>query len=1211
MTHVSKGERAYHIFYGLLRGLNAKECGDLKLEHAKPSSYRYLSCGETGAASERMDDVQIWNLVVQSLSDQAISKDEQTLYWQCLAGVLHLGNVEFDPKNRDEGVPTSGAAAALQKCEVVLGLQSGLLQKALCKRKIKAGNEFIEQPLSHDQACDGRDALSKAIYSRLFDRLIAQINTALKAGGEAAGEAERRIIGVVDIFGFEVFGVNSLEQLCINFANEKLQALFTKAVFKETIAAYEADGIKADEITYQDNASLIEMFDTPKVGLWAVLTEECVVPKGTDGGFSEKLHAAQKGCKVISIVKGKAASEGFGIAHFAGAVTYSSNGWLNKNKDPLNGDLMVLMQFSDNAVLKALFSQQVEAPAAGQKFKSNKFKGVVDAFRTGLDSLVGVLEQSQLHFVRCFKPNDTKAAKTWDPPVVTRQLHTSGVLDALRVARTGFPDRLPFGEFVSTFAFIGGLPKDIAPTQASCEKLVGILKLGDKIKLGRSKIFMGLGVLDSLKTLRVKAMAGVAIKIQAAGRGLASRKRARAVRAARAEKKDAMAAAAKGDSMEALMSAIDAAVKAGVGKSKFDEPGRAALSGAKQRLAALELADKERKAAAAALDKEVDGGMDVERSKEIKNHVEAAGALGKSLAALGAALEAAKATGVDPTSAGMKKAEAKLTRLKEEEARRKAEEQRRLEEEKRRKEEEERLANMKAAEKAAEEKRVAEERKKREAEEKRLKDEADQKAAATKAAVDADLAAEEAARMAALRAESMKEENAARGAEEASMRAQMEAEEAEARALEEEEALRQKVLSELQRANVKFRSAPEDVLEYAVYLGMQLDEDKELLWIADQALQAEDPEGWSQCESPNGDLYYVNQVTMQVLWQHPLDYQYQQTYLEEKKRLLGGGAPSKPPEGPSPGARGGGAEEKSETSGEVSPAPPSSSGGGGADIKVSDDQLRGLLHSVLGSKHGDLRSLLLEPAASQKLIKCYVLRHKARMGGGSRFDFFMSLSPTNDMYCFTGKKQAASKGCYYSISLDQEESKRSKNASESFIGKVRSDRKSMEYTLYDDGAAPDDKKDKKGGEAQLRRELLYVNFINSLRNRNPGAMEVVVPRVDKAGTPVIVRPGEGGNKDGLADKHKAGATPDVITLKNREPKWNPASNMYQLDFQGRATMASCKNIQLHPKETTDSDVCFLMGKVDDNKFNVDFKHPMSCLQAFSFALIVFDNSSGL
>ena len=113
-----------------------------------------------------------------------------------------------------------------------------------------------------------------------------------------------------------------------------------------------------------------------------------------------------------------------------------------------------------------------------------------------------------------------------------------------------------------------------------------------------------------------------------------------------------------------------------------------------------------------------------------------------------------------------------------------------------------------------------------------------------------------------------------------------EAEEAEQRALEEEERLRLKVLAELQTSGTVFRSAPEDVLDYAVLLGMKLDEDKELLWIADQALQSQDPEGWSQCESPNGDLYYVNDVTKQVLWQHPLDYQYQQMYLEEKQATL-------------------------------------------------------------------------------------------------------------------------------------------------------------------------------------------------------------------------------------------------------------------------------------------------------------------------------------
>lgn len=1167
VTHVGEGERSYHIFYCLLKGHpgypDQSLVKDLKLD--KASACRYLASGEVGEASDRMDDKALYDTVVTSLNQQGIATDELKMYWQLLAGVLHLGNIEFDPR-ADNATPAAAAASALAACEHVLGLQSGQLVKALCKRKIKAGNEFVEQDMSTMQAVDGRDALSKAIYSRLFDRLITQIDHALAMGMEATADT-LRVIGVVDIFGFEVFKNNSLEQLCINFANEKLQALFTKCVFKETIAAYAAEGIQADEITFKDNKDLITMFEQPKTGMWAVLNEECVVPKGTDKGFTEKLlDAHKKNAEVIATVKGKSAGEGFCIKHFAGDVTYGTEGWLNKNKDPLNGDLMVLMQFSANTVLKELFS--AEAQPSGGKFKSNKFKGIITAFCTGLDQLYEVLDNSALHFVRCFKPNDAKKGGDWQDDVILRQLHTSGVLDALRVARTGYPDRMPFEEFFGMYSFVGGMAKgggDASVLKGKCNELCSKLQIPTKdFKLGREKIFLALGVKGNLNALRNKAMAGVAGKLQAAARGMNARAKVRAIREEREEKVEDMTDAMHGDDIELLRKAISAAKLIGVGKSKFDEPGRKAIAEAAERLAELEKLAAERKAAELALAKLV----------EIKvSHTGAAAELDSDISAIKAAIEAARAKGVNAEAVAA--GEGKLKQLRDEQ-------QRRVEEEQRRKEEEERLAQLKESKaREAEEKRMEEERKKREAEAAAKRD------------------AEEAAVGAAAAAQVEAAKNAEKDAEMAQVRkAQDEmraAEEAEQRALEEEEQLRLKVLAELKSSGTQFRSAPEDVLEYAVYLGMQLDEDKELLWIADQALQAEDPEGWSQCESPNGDLYYVNQVTMQVLWQHPLDYQYQQTYLEEKKALMaaGGGAAK----------GGGGTAEKSPGGTAAATAAAAPSDGG----KVSDDQLRGLLHAVLGSRHADLRSLLLEPACSPKLVRCYVVRHKSRMGGGHRFDFFMSLSPTNDMYCFTGKKQSVAKGCYYSISLDQEESKRSKkDTTDSFIGKVRSDRKSMEYTLYDDGAPPETKE-----KGTLRRELLYVNFINSLRNRNPGAMEVIVPRVDAEGKAVLVRPAQE-KHDGLAERNKNPAkVGDLVSLKNREPKWNPASNMYQLDFQGRATMASCKNIQLHAKDGPDNDICFLMGKVDDNKFNIDFKHPMSCLQAFAFALIVFDNSSGI
>ena len=251
--------------------------------------------------------------------------------------------------------------------------------------------------------------------------------------------------------------------------------------------------------------------------------------------------------------------------------------------------------------------------------------------------------------------------------------------------------------------------------------------------------------------------------------------------------------------------------------------------------------------------------------------------------------------------------------------------------------------------------------------------------------------------------------------------------------------------------------------------------------------------------------------------------------------------------------------------------------------------------------------MLVEPIQGdgKRRVQCYVVRHKQRVGS-TRFDFYMCLSKEQDMYCFTGRKQKVAKGCYYSISLDSDERKRSKGQSEEsqFIGKVRSDRKAVEYWLYDDGANPE----KKEEHGPLRREMLFVSFVNSLRNRNPGAMEVVVPGVDAAGDAVPIRPSVG--KDGTQELLKKNDLTSIVPLKNREPKWNPQSNMYQLDFNGRATLASCKNIQLHPKNGADSDVVFLMGKVEENKFNVDFKAPLSCMQAFAFALIVFDNSSG-
>jgi len=432
----------------------------------------------------------------------------------------------------------------------------------------------------------------------------------------------------------------------------------------------------------------------------------------------------------------------------------------------------------------------------------------------------------------------------------------------------------------------------------------------------------------------------------------------------------------------------------------------------------------------------------------------------------------------------------------------------------------------------------------------------------------------------------------------------------------EEEKMRSEVLSEVQRRNIQFRSEPADVLEYAVYLGMELQEDIELLWIADDALQADDPEGWDQAESPAGDTYYIHSVTQQVLWQHPLDYTYQQKYLaaknggEEPVDISAGSAPPSTPA--EPAASTAPPVEAGSSAGALTNRDvPSASMNIPAGGLASDDQLRSRLQQLLGTKHIDLRAMLLEPATSNAPVQCYVLRHKSRIGG-TRFDFFMSLSSTKDMYCFTGKKVTPSLagkatksggGTYYTIALDQDEGKKSK--SDAAIGKVKSDRKAMEYTLFDHGASPGSKEAKEG--QSLRRELMHVHFINSLRNRNPGAMHVGVPSVDKDGQAAVFRPTT--DEDGIEKRLQADKLENMEVFKNREPKWNAESQMYQLDFRGRATHASCKNIQLTKRDGDQSAAELLMGKVDGDKFNVDFQYPFSALQAFAFALVIFDNSS--
>ena len=985
VTHVGPGERSYHVFYGLF-ALPAAELAKLKLAPSK-SKYLYLAHGEEmppAQAKVLNDDADA------AYTAQGIDQADRQAWNALLAGVLHLGNLQFDPTNEELATLLPAGTEALAAAEACLGLPSdGTLTRALTTRKIKAGLDMVQQALRRQQAADSRDALARAIFGKLFDLLRDKINIALTAKS-AGGINERRTIGVVDIFGFEVFKVNSLEQLCINFTNEKLQKLFTKFVFEETIRAYEADGIKADAISYVDNEQLLAMFDAPKGGLWMLLAEESSVPGGSDQNLTQKIFdahgkKAKKGeaDALITTAKGTSRADGFELKHFAGQVVYATPGWLNKNKDPLSADLTILMQSATNATLVKLFAPEPPPPSAGgRKIKSSQFKGVIDHFRKQLGSMCATLEASQLHFVRCIKPNDLKQPHSWDEEVVLRQLRCSGMLDALRVARTGYPDRVEFSEFVGPYRILAAIPpKTAMDPREQCEAILTAAGVESaKYQMGKTRVFMALGVLSQLGAKRNAFAVPSATKLQAAARGLLARKL------------------------------------------------RARL--------ALSLAEKLRA---------------------------------------------------------------------EEEA-------------------------CAAAEAEEERKRVEMER-----------------------------------------AEAEKKAEAAR---------KQAAEEAEKKQLE----------AKIAKHVVSFSSPLEEVLEFARYLGIDIERHAHLLWIADEALSADEPEGWETGEAPNGETYHVHRVTEQVLWQHPLDYYFQELYLAESKgekmeEMAGTGAILR--------------QIKRNALRRGAPPP--------IEVTAESDvgtKLR-RLQQLTGTTHADMRTLLTTPMGSGLPVTGFLARVKD--GRRLKYELHIDLSPTCALHCFTVKIVAGKSIGYPSDGRCYQISYQADGASEETICTVRSNRAAMEYTAVSASLPP--------------TEVLHAHFKRACRDAAPGklpSVEFVIPSTDAGGKAVTVEApsgsvdsdGFGDGKGALLAKLRADAA-GLQVFMNKDPEWSEEQQMPVLDFWGRAELASSKNMQLTPREVDEEaiDYHFLLGKVNDDDFNVDVCGPFSVLQATAIAVIVFDNAT--
>jgi myosin heavy subunit len=557
------GECTFHVLYMLLLGTPPSEAGQLEL---KPDFQAYRTTRVQAASARQLAalvdpsgrDGASWSAQlaeVRSVLTDAIglgSADVWSLL-QLLGCVVHCGSVDFatpaSGQTSTGAALNDGALRPLRALARLLGVDASKLCDALTTRVIRAGTEFVAKPNTHAEASALCDALGKALYARVFDDVVRSINGAVglsRPGAPTRGTPAHAFIGILDIFGFERFERNSLEQLLINFTNEHLQSLFNRIVFTaaQAEAAHEGVDTSAFGESQVDNREVLHLFGAERYGLIASLNEECIFPKGTDESFVAKLrHANGRNPRLVDDSSNARADpkRTFSVRHFAGDVLYAADGFLLKNKDPFSEDLAALLRASAEPTVARLFAPPTAEKSAAVRsgaFQKLVFKGVAVQFEAQLQRLLRVLAAGNVHFVRCVKPNNDKKPRAFDDARVLDQLRCGGVTEAIRVFAAGFPDRVPFDAFCARYGPLvaEGAREARPPSAEAARALLGALGVAaGEFALGSSKVFCKGGLIQRLELRREQLLKVHAVRCQAAIRGMLARSRARALRAAARE----------------------------------------------------------------------------------------------------------------------------------------------------------------------------------------------------------------------------------------------------------------------------------------------------------------------------------------------------------------------------------------------------------------------------------------------------------------------------------------------------------------------------------------------------------------------------------------------------------------------------------------------------------------------------------------------------
>ena len=547
-------ERTYHIFYQIIAAPeDQKKSFWSGLAGTTFDSFKYVGKTET-LQIEKRTDAQWFEDTCSTLELINLGGDKLTTLMRAITAVMQCGNLTFGALGGDADKSECTSSKDLAGLADLIGVPEADLNLGFTERTMKTRNETYKVPLNPEAAKNGCDAFAKEVYGKLFLWLVEGINVATKAENnyhKADQVSEYGIIGLLDIFGFESFVINRFEQLCINYANEKLQQKFTEDIFRSVQAEYEAEGIELAEITYDDNTDVLDLIEG-RTGLCAMLNEECVRPKGSDEAFVQKALGANK--KSPCMIVNNMDRMSFGIHHFAGKVMYSAEFFVERNQDTLPTDLEELMFKSSNFIVAHKPVEAAAAPGKGPKRQKSNIVGstIWTKYKSQLTSLMTNLRKTNSRYIRCLKPNKAKVPIKMEHMGTVEQLRCAGVVAAVTITRSAFPNRLPndtvrlrFSGFWDKMAYPSGANDSMSPaekTKAECHAMMLCAlkekQEGDKLAfvVGKTRTYFRAGALEFLEANRSAGLEVHAIPIQAIARGYIVRRRFSTMLTGKAEK---------------------------------------------------------------------------------------------------------------------------------------------------------------------------------------------------------------------------------------------------------------------------------------------------------------------------------------------------------------------------------------------------------------------------------------------------------------------------------------------------------------------------------------------------------------------------------------------------------------------------------------------------------------------------------------------------